>query len=74
VFAGIEKVVVAKAGQATEKMVTTGRREGDWVEIVSGVSAGETVVLDPAGIRTGQPLIVAQRAPPQTAALTNAAR
>jgi len=74
VFAGIEKVVIARDGKATEKMVTTGRRDGDWVEIVSGVSAGETVVLDPAGIRTGQPLIVGQPASGAMAAVTNAAR
>ncbi len=57
-FAGLEKVVVIQAGQAAEKPVTTGRRGPGWIEIISGVSAGETVVLDPAGIRTGQPLAV----------------
>jgi multidrug efflux pump subunit AcrA (membrane-fusion protein) len=38
--------------------VTTGRRGADWVEIVSGLSAGEVVVLEPAGLRTGQPVII----------------
>ena len=57
-FAGLEKVVVVKDGKAVEKTVTTGRRENNWVEVVSGLNAGETVVLDPAGIRTGQPLVV----------------
>ena len=52
------KVVVVRDGKAAEKTVTTGRRGADWIEIVSGVSAGETVVLDPAGIRTGQPLTI----------------
>jgi hypothetical protein len=28
------------------------------VEIVSGLGAGETVVLEPAGLRTGQPLTI----------------
>jgi RND family efflux transporter MFP subunit len=55
-FAGLEKVVVIRDGKAAEKTVTTGRRGAGWIEIVSGVSDGETVVLDPAGIRTGQPL------------------
>jgi RND family efflux transporter MFP subunit len=59
VFSGIEKVVAIKDGKALEKTVTSGRRGADWVEIVSGLVAGETVVLDPAGIRTGQPLIIA---------------
>ena len=58
IFAGIEKVVAIKDGKAVEKTVTTGRRGADWVEIVSGLGAGETVVLDPAGIRTGQALII----------------
>ncbi|MSU58071.1 MAG: efflux RND transporter periplasmic adaptor subunit [Pedosphaera sp.] len=58
VFAGIEKVVTIKDGKALEKTVATGRRGTDWVEILSGLSAGEAVVLEPAGIRTGQPLTI----------------
>lgn len=61
-FAGLEKVVVIHDGKAAEKTVATGRRGADWIEIVSGLSAGETVVLDPAGIRTGQTLVVASAA------------
>lgn len=73
-FAGLEKVVVVKDGKAAEKTVTTGRRENSWVEIVSGLGAGETVVLDPAGIRTGQPLVVSNSPTPPVTAQTNAAR
>jgi len=40
-FAGLEKVVVVRERQANEKTVATGRRGADWVEIVSGLSAGE---------------------------------
>jgi RND family efflux transporter MFP subunit len=58
VFAGLEKVLGVKDGKAVEKNVTTGRRDGDWVEIVRGLQAGEVVVLDPGGLRTGQALIV----------------
>lgn len=53
-FAGIEKVVVVKDGKAAEKTVATGRRGAGWVEIISGLGAGEAVVLEPAGLRTGQ--------------------
>jgi RND family efflux transporter MFP subunit len=53
-FAGLEKVVVVEDGRAVEKVVSTGHRGPDWVEIVSGLSAGETVVLNPGGLRTGQ--------------------
>ncbi len=55
-FAGIEKVVLVEAGKALEKVVVTGRRGPGWTEIVSGLQAGERVVLDPAGLRTGAPV------------------
>lgn len=58
-FAGLEKVVVIKDGKALEKAVTTGRRVGARVEVISGLAPGENVVLSPAGIRTGQPLTLA---------------
>jgi len=69
-FAGLEKVVVVNGGKALEKTVTTGRREKNWVEIISGLDAGETVALDPAGIRTGQPVTISNPA----AAQSNGAR
>lgn len=53
-FAGLEKVVVVEEGKAVEKTVTTGRRGPDWVEVVSGLQAGERVVLGPGSLRTGQ--------------------
>jgi RND family efflux transporter MFP subunit len=58
VFAGIEKVVLVQDGKALEKTVTTGRHDAGWVEIVSGLAAGEAVVVDPGGLRTGQPVTV----------------
>ncbi len=53
-FAGLEKVVVVQDGKAVEKVIATGRRGPDWVEVVSGLEAGETVVLSPGSLRTGQ--------------------
>ena len=53
-FAGLEKVVVVRDGKAVEKVIATGRRCPDWVEIVSGLESGETVVLSPGSLRTGQ--------------------
>ena len=58
VFAGLEKVLVVRDGKAAEKNVITGRRDGGWVEIVSGLTVGETVVLDPGGMRTGQAVTI----------------
>jgi RND family efflux transporter MFP subunit len=57
-FAGLEKVVVVRDGKAVEKVVATGRRGPDWAEVVSGLEAGETVVLSPGSLRTGQRVIV----------------
>jgi len=61
-FAGLEKVVVVQAGKALEKTVATGRRRHDLVEIVSGLTSGEIVVLNPGGLRTGQPVTVESQA------------
>ena len=38
----------------------------DWVEILSGLEAGEAVVLDPGNLRTGQAVSVAESRPLQT--------
>jgi RND family efflux transporter MFP subunit len=53
-FAGIEKVVLVENGKATEKPVTTGRRGPDWIEIKAGVNVGQTVILDPGNLQSGQ--------------------
>jgi RND family efflux transporter MFP subunit len=53
-FAGIDKVILVEDGKAVEKAVTTGRRGPDWVEIKAGVSVGQTVVVDPGNLQTGQ--------------------
>src|SRR5438094_9684355 len=53
-FAGIEKVIVIESGKAVEKAVTTGRRGPDWVEIKSGVNVGETVIVEPGNLQSGQ--------------------
>lgn len=54
VFAGLEKVVAVQAGKAQERVVETGRRGAGWVEIKSGLAAGDQVVLDPGNLRTGE--------------------
>jgi RND family efflux transporter MFP subunit len=57
-FAGLEKVVLAQGGKAQEKIVSTGRRTMEWVEIVSGLNGGEAVILNPGALHTGQPLSI----------------
>ena len=59
-FAGIDKVISVAEGKAVEKPVTMGRRSNDWVEILSGIKAGESVIVEPGNLQTGQPVNVTQ--------------
>ena len=52
-FAGIDKVVTIENGKALEKRVELGRREGDRVEVVEGLRAGERVVVEPGNLVSG---------------------
>ncbi len=57
-FAGIEKAFAVKDGRAVEKRVRTGRRAGERVEILEGIDAGETIVVEPGNLVGGQPVTV----------------
>lgn len=59
-FAGIEKVIVVQNGKALEKPVTTGRRNGDWTEIVAGVNVGDQVIVEPGNLQSGMAVEVVQ--------------
>jgi RND family efflux transporter MFP subunit len=59
-FAGIEKVIVVQNGKAMEKPVTTGRRSADWTEILSGVQLGDTIVIEPGNLQSGQAVNVVE--------------
>ena len=59
-FAGIEKVILVENGKALEKPVTTGRRNGDWTEIVAGINVGDQVVVDPGNLQSGQAVEVVE--------------
>jgi RND family efflux transporter MFP subunit len=55
----MEIVFAVSDGKAQLRLVKTGKRIGDEVELVSGVSAGEKIVTDnAAGLIDGQPLNV----------------
>lgn len=55
----IELVFIATNQTARLRLVKTGRRIGDDIELVSGVSAGEQVVVEPvAALSDGQPIQV----------------
>ncbi len=55
-FAGIEKVFIVRDGKALERQVSVGDRSKNWVEILSGITAEDRVILNPGNLRTGQPL------------------
>jgi RND family efflux transporter MFP subunit len=59
-FAGIEKVITVEGGKAVEKVVMTGRRGPDWVEIKSGVNVGQQVVVNPGNLQSGQAVTVTE--------------
>ncbi len=53
-FAGIDKVILVENGKALEKAVTVGRRGDNWIEIKAGVNLGQTVVVNPGNLQSGQ--------------------
>jgi len=57
-FAGVTKVVTVVDGRAVEKRVQIGRRAGDRVEVLTGLTAGEAVVAEPGNLTAGQPVAV----------------
>ena len=56
-FAGIDKVIIIENGKALEKTVTVGRRGDNWIEIKGGVNIGQSVVLDPGNLQSGQSVV-----------------
>lgn len=59
-FAGIDKVIVVQDGKAVEKPVTLGRHTADWIEVLSGLKAGDQVVINPGNLQSGQPVVVTE--------------
>ena len=56
-FVGIEKAFIVKDHKAVEKSVSTGRRKNGFVEVRSGLTAGDVVILNPTKMRSGQAVI-----------------
>lgn len=55
-FAGTEKAFVVVTNTALERRVVTGRRLGSWVEVLGGLTAGESVIRSPGGLSGGSPV------------------
>jgi RND family efflux transporter MFP subunit len=53
-FAGIDKVIIVENGKAMEKTVAVGRRGPDWLEIKAGLNVGQSVVIEPGNLQSGQ--------------------
>lgn len=53
-FAGLDKVIVVENNQTLEKRVRTGRQTKDQVEILEGLKAGETIVVQPGNLVSGE--------------------
>jgi membrane fusion protein, multidrug efflux system len=52
------KVLTVENGKAIERLVTTGRVGPDWVEIRSGLKLGQSVVIAPGSLQSGQTVTV----------------
>ena len=48
-LAGTSRVYVVKDGKVEERIVTIGERQGDRIELTSGVAKGDVVATDPRG-------------------------
>jgi RND family efflux transporter MFP subunit len=55
-FAGVQRVLVVADGKAREQRIRTGRRQGDDVEILEGVSDGDLVIRSPGDLTDGMPV------------------
>lgn len=52
-FAGVQKVLTVKDGHAHEQRIRTGRRDGDRIEVIDGLSAGDQVIREPGNLVDG---------------------
>ena len=59
-FAGIQKVFVVDGNTAVEKEVTLGSKADQWVEVLTGIEEGDTVVVSPGNLRGGDRVAVTQ--------------
>jgi RND family efflux transporter MFP subunit len=63
-FSGLEKAFAVRDGTAAEKRITTRLRGRDWVEVPTGLAAGEEIILNPGNLQNGNPVIVGSAVEP----------
>ena len=59
-FAGITKILGVADGRIVERRVRIGRRDGDRVEVLDGLAAGDTVVAAPGSLTAGQAVVASE--------------
>lgn len=60
-FAGVDRVFFATDGKAAERLVEVGRRNGEQVEIVRGLSENDSIVASPGDLVRGALVVVEGR-------------
>jgi multidrug efflux pump subunit AcrA (membrane-fusion protein) len=56
----LQTIYIAAEGTARARMVTLGERNGDHVEVLSGLSSGETLIYPvPPGLTEGAAIVAA---------------
>lgn len=53
-FAGLQKVLLVEQDRVVERVVTTGQRAGDFVEVSAGLKPGEAVIAAAGSLQQGQ--------------------
>ncbi len=56
-FAGVQKVLTVENGHASEQRIRTGRRDGERVEVLEGLAAGDIVIRAPGDLVDGVPVL-----------------
>jgi RND family efflux transporter MFP subunit len=57
-FAGIDRVFTVTGDTAAEKRIKTGRRTSAGIEILEGIAAGDSVVINPGNMTDGEKVLV----------------
>jgi RND family efflux transporter MFP subunit len=56
-FAGVTKVLGIADGRVVERRVRVGRRTGERIEIVDGLTAGDRIIAEPGNLSAGQAVV-----------------
>jgi RND family efflux transporter MFP subunit len=73
-FAGVQKVLVVREGKAREQRVRTGRHAGERVEVLEGIKAGDSIILNPGEVVDGAAVRVSGASPAAKSAARPEAR